>query len=81
MAYAQPRSAVDELNQGMINGTFRQVSPNRGGVIEPSTYAQRKYLDDMFYGIHEAPIKELPDALPAHTPTYTPTPQAHTDRG
>lgn len=74
--YAQARSALDELNQGMIDGTYKQVAPNRGGVIDPETWAARKDLVDIFYGIHESPVKELPDALPAHTPTFQNTPPA-----
>lgn len=74
MAYARSRSAIDELNQGMIDGTYKQVSRDRGGVIDPATWAARKDLHDVWYGIHELPVKELPDALPAHTPTYQPTP-------
>jgi hypothetical protein len=73
MAYAPHRSAIDELNQGMIDGTYKQVAPNRGGQIEPATYAARKDLHDVWYGIHEAAVKELPDALPAHTPTFVAT--------
>jgi phage tail protein X len=73
MAYPRTRSAIDELNQGMSDGTYKQVSRDRGGVIEPATYAARKGLSDIWYGIHEATIKELPDALPAHTPTTVST--------
>lgn len=76
MAYPKSRSAIDDLNQGMIDGTYRQVAPNRGGVIEGATQAARKDLSDVWYGIHETPIKELPDAIPAHTPTFQPNPPA-----
>lgn len=76
MAYPQSRSAIDELNQGMIDGTYKLVSRDRGGVIDPATYESRKDLSDVFYGLHEAAIKELPDALPAHTPTTVSTPPA-----
>lgn len=76
MAYPRSRSAIDELNQGMIDGTYKQVSRDRGGDIDPATWAARRDLPDIFYGIHEAPVKELPDGLPAQTPTYQATPQA-----
>jgi hypothetical protein len=79
MAYPQHRSAIDELNQGMIDGTYRQVNKDRGGVVEGATYAARRNLADVWYGIHEAAVKELPDALPAHTPTFVATPPAHLD--
>lgn len=81
MAYPPRRSAIDELNTGMIDGTYRQVNKDRGGVVEGATYAARRDLDDIWYGIHEAPVKELPDALPAHTQNFVSTPEAHTDRG
>lgn len=75
MAYAPHRSAIDELNQGMTDGSYKQVNKDRGGSIDPSTAAARRNLHAVWYGINEAPVKELPDALPAHTPTYaTPPP-------
>ena len=76
MAYPKPRSANDELNQGMIDGTYRQIVMNRGGVIDPATYATRRHLNDVWYGLHEVDVKEMPDALPARTPTYVATPPA-----
>ena len=60
----------------MIDGTYKQVNRDRGGDIDPATYAARKDLTDVFYGVHEIPVKEMPDALPAHTPTFQATPQA-----
>lgn len=79
MAYPQHRSAIDELNTGMIDGTYRQVNKDRGGVVEGATYAARRDLHDLWYGIHEAAVKELPDALPAHTLNYVATPEARID--
>lgn len=76
MAYPKSRSAIDELNQGMIDGTFKQMSPDRGGVIDPATERARRDLNDVWFGRHECPVKELPDAIPAHTPTFVPTPPA-----
>lgn len=77
MAYPKTRSSIDELNQGMIDGTYRQIAPNRGGEIEPTTWAARKDLNDVWYGLHEATLKELPDGIgPAHTPTTVSTPPA-----
>lgn len=69
MAYAPHRSAIDELNQGMIDGKYKQIAMNRGGQIDPCTHAARADLMGIWYGMTEAPVKELPDALPAHTPT------------
>lgn len=74
MAYAKPRSAIDELNTGMIDGSYRQVVKDRGGDVEGATYAARRDLYDTWYGIHEADVKELPDAMPAHTNNFVATP-------
>jgi hypothetical protein len=76
MAYPKSRSASAELHQGMVDGTYKQVSPNRGGDIDPATYEARRDLSDVWTGIHEAVVKELPDARPAVTPTFCPTPPA-----
>ncbi len=81
MAYAPHRSAIDEVNQGMADGTYRQVVKDRGGVIDPATYRARRLLDDMWFGIHEAPEIELPDAIPFRSPYYVANPESHTDRG
>lgn len=77
MAYPRARSCNNELSQGSIDGTYKQVARDRGGVIEPCTLRTRRDLDDTWYGVHEAAVKELPDGLSASTPTYAPTPPAH----
>jgi hypothetical protein len=64
------------MGQGMIDGTYKQVARDRGGVIDPCTLRARRDLDDVWYGIHEASVKELPDALTAATPTYAATAHA-----
>jgi hypothetical protein len=81
MTYAPHRSAIDKLNQGMIDGTYKQVNRDRGGEVEPTTYDARRDLDDLYFGIHEAEVKELPDGIAAVPPTFQPTPDARTDRG
>ena len=64
MAYAPHRSAIEELNQGMSEGTYKQAHPNRGGVVEGATCAARKDLDPTFYGqMREATLQQLPDGL------------------
>jgi hypothetical protein len=77
MAYAPSRSCNGELNQGMTDGTYKQINRDRGGVIDPATYAARDELDDTWFGIHEVMVKDLPDGLKAHTPTYAVNPPAH----
>jgi hypothetical protein len=73
MAYAPSRSAVDSLNQGMVDGKYRQVNNSRGGVIDPATEDARRDLCDVFYGLHERAIKTLPAGGQAVTPTFCPT--------
>lgn len=70
MAHPPLRSCNDELNQGSIDGTYQQVSPNRGGVIEPTTWNTRRDLYPTWYGINEVVSKEMPDGVgPVNTPT------------
>lgn len=73
MSYAPSRSCVRELEQGMVDGTYKEAARDRGGVVEGTTMRARADLCDTWYGIHEAAVKELPDALTAATPTYQPT--------
>jgi len=68
--YAQPRSAREELHQGMVEGKYKQVSPNRGGEIDSATWRARSSLYDTWTGIHEAAHKCTPDCRGVITPTY-----------
>jgi hypothetical protein len=79
MAYAQPRSANTELEQGMIDGSYKQVIKDRGGVVEQGTWYQRDDLSCVYYGIHEAPVMDTPDGKKMVSPyhTATPCPNAH----
>lgn len=76
MAYAQPRSANAELHEGMTDGVYRKVNPDRGGDVEPTTYDMRRDLVDGWYGIHEQPVKMLPDGRSCRTPYGVATPPA-----
>jgi hypothetical protein len=70
MAHAPYRSCNRELNQGSIDGTYKQVNPNRGGVVESTTWNTRKDLSPTWHGIDEAAMKEMPDGIgPMRTPT------------
>lgn len=76
MAYAPARSCNGELELGMVEGSYRLVNRDRGGVVEPTTYAARRDLHDAFHGIHEAPVMETPDGLKTVSPYAVRTPQA-----
>ncbi len=78
MARAQSRSCNAELAQGMaVDGKYKQVVTDRGGLVENGTWEHRKYLSTPLYGIVEADTKEAPDGVgPIRTlyTTDTPTP-------
>lgn len=78
MAYAAPRSANRELDEGMTDGKYRKAIMDRGGVVENCTYESRRDLTDGWYGIHEAQIKRTPDGIDVRTPycVRTPMPQS-----
>lgn len=62
-----------EISEGMTDGKYKKVTPNRGGVVERGTYEERADLDDWFYGIHEKQVKVTPDGLLHATPDYIAT--------
>lgn len=76
MAYAPSRSPNVELQRGMIDGTYKQVVKDRGGFAEPATYDARRELTDIYYGIHEAKVKRLPDNRVFNDPYCVDTPEA-----
>ena len=53
-------SANEDFKLGSIDGSYKQVVKDRGGVVENGTYAARKDLSVKGYGIVECPDKELP---------------------
>ncbi|OAA24511.1 hypothetical protein UG55_102933 [Frankia sp. EI5c] len=67
------RSMNADLVEGMTDGKFKKVVQNRGQA-ERTTYQDRKALSDVYYGIHETPVKVLPDGRSARTPDYVATP-------
>lgn len=73
MAYPPTRSMNTDLHAGMTDGKYKKVGQNRGGFREDTTYADRRDLSDVWYGIHEAATVELPDgrvmAMPYHVDT------------
>ncbi len=77
MAYAQPRSANAELDEGMTDGKYKKGITDRGGEVENGTWRSRADLIGGFYGIHEAPEKVTPDGLVVRTrnTVHTPCPE------
>lgn len=78
MVYPAPRSMNHDLEAGMSDGKYRKIVANRGGIVEAdATVAARRDLYDVWYGMHEAPVKVLPDAtVDRNSIGYVPTPQA-----
>jgi hypothetical protein len=77
MAYARTRSVNRELEAGATDGKYRKVIADRGGDVERSFVANRTDLTGAFYGIHEAPVMEMPGCDRACTNPYavsTPAP-------
>lgn len=68
MAYAKPRSMNGDLELGMVDGKYRMVVKDRGGVVETSTYDSRRDLNDTWYGLHEAPTMDTPDCGETKSP-------------
>lgn len=73
MAYAPVRSPNAELNEGATDGKYKKVVNDRGGFVERGTYAMREELYPLWYGIREAPLKEVPARGARTTPNYVHT--------
>lgn len=61
MATPAPRSANAALQTGMVEGTYKRIDRDRGGLVENATWSARRDLAPAFYGLHEAATKETPD--------------------
>lgn len=70
MVYPRSRSMNGDLNEGLTDGKYKKVVHDRGGVVEHTTIASRDDLKDVWYGIHEAAVKERPDGRNCGTPNY-----------
>lgn len=75
MAYPAPRSLNRDLMEGMSDGKYQKVNQNVGGIVEKElAYGELEDLSDTYYGIHEAPVKRLPDGTVDHNSlNYVPT--------
>ena len=76
MAYPKSRSMNSELAEGATDGKYKKVINNRGGVVESTTHDDQAGLNDAWFGIHETPVKTLPDGTHRHTLEYVETPPA-----
>lgn len=69
MAYAQPRSANRELEQGMVDGAYKMHVKDRGGFVEHATCLNLDDLSEINFNICEAPVMQTPDGQ-SMTPMY-----------
>jgi len=63
MAINMSRSLNGELHEGMVEGRYRKVAPNRGGEIEDTFKANRTGLSAFYYGelLQQEVSRTLPD--------------------
>lgn len=80
MAYAPLRSMNADFDTGLSDGKYKALVKDRGGFVDKSTFDARAQLHDEWYGIHEAPVKQLPGRIgpaDARTQDYRETPEAN----
>ncbi|MGW3153670.1 hypothetical protein [Streptomyces sp. NPDC001089] len=77
MSYAPRRPLGGELAEGLTDGTYKKINTDRGGDVDPTTYGVRQDLNDVWYGLHETPVKRRPDGIAVRTPGYVPNAPAH----
>lgn len=61
MSHAPERSRNGSLKNGMTDGSYKKLAPDRGGFVETTTQEAREALNPMTYGYQELPFKEQPD--------------------
>jgi hypothetical protein len=76
VSYPKSRSCNGALHAGMVDGSYKQVAPNRGGFVEGTTYEVRKLFSDIWYGFHEVNPKALPDGRFVDTAYFEPNKEA-----
>jgi hypothetical protein len=75
VALPRPIGSVnDEFNLGAIEGSYKLVIKDRGGVVESGSWEARKQLSVKTYGIVEAPVKDVPARGRVRTLNTVPTP-------
>jgi hypothetical protein len=74
MAYPALRSMNKDLEEGMSDGKYKKICPNRGGDVEKELlYSGRVDLSDTYFGIHEITAKSLPDGtVDEHSSLFVP---------
>jgi len=60
MAKNSSLSMTESLARGALEGSYRLLVKDRGGVVESHASEMRAQLDDVWYGFHEAPTFNVP---------------------
>lgn len=60
MAMPRIRSVNRELEAGATDGKYKKVIMDRGGDVEHTFVANREDLIGAYYGVHEAPVMQVP---------------------
>lgn len=74
MATNETQSLNGNLAEGMSDGKYKKVEADRGGVVGIETWEARQHLNDVYFGIHEAKDKVLPDGSTHATPHFVDVP-------
>jgi len=70
MAYPGHRSCNSDMRAGMTDGSYKKAAPNRGGVVESTTFEIRRQMCGIWHGFNDTPMKVLPDGRTDHPPYY-----------
>lgn len=66
MSHAPERSRNGSLKNGMTDGSYKKLNPDRGGFVETTTQDARANLNPTTYGYQEDMYKVEPDGTVRH---------------
>jgi hypothetical protein len=62
MAVNDSRSMNSDLRKGAVDGKFKSLTPDRGGVVDPTSAAIRQSELNIQYNIQTTPLPEMPES-------------------
>ena len=62
MAVNDSRSMNSDLRKGAVDGKFKSLTPDRGGVVDPTSAAIRQSELNIQYNIQTPPLPEMPES-------------------
>ena len=63
MAVNESRSMNQDLRRGARDGKFKNLTPDRGGVVDPTAAAVRQSELNIQYNVQVPPTEVLPEAF------------------